>query len=108
MHRLDRQGLIDAEWRPSEHNRRARYYTDAGRTQPLHLEMKVEELRSEGMSIDEARREALRRFGDLLRSAALEGDQHSCRARWPFRPTSCGWLWAKACRSSSAVSSLAC
>jgi putative ABC transport system permease protein len=31
----------------------------------LHLEMRVEELRSAGMSIDEARREALRRFGDL-------------------------------------------
>jgi len=33
MHRLDRQGLIDAEWRPSENNRRARYYalTPAGR-----------------------------------------------------------------------------
>ncbi|MGH6914150.1 MAG: PadR family transcriptional regulator [Geminicoccales bacterium] len=27
MHRLDRQGLVEAEWRPSENNRRARYYT---------------------------------------------------------------------------------
>ncbi|PYR89888.1 MAG: PadR family transcriptional regulator [Acidobacteria bacterium] len=27
LHRLDRQGLIDAEWRPSANNRRARYYT---------------------------------------------------------------------------------
>jgi transcriptional regulator len=27
LHRLDRQGLIDAEWRPSENNRRARYYS---------------------------------------------------------------------------------
>lgn len=27
LHRLDRQGLIEAEWRPSENNRRARYYT---------------------------------------------------------------------------------
>ena len=27
LHRLDRQGLIDAEWRASENNRRARYYT---------------------------------------------------------------------------------
>ena len=34
LHRLDRKGLIDAEWRPSENNRRARYYTltAAGRT----------------------------------------------------------------------------
>jgi transcriptional regulator len=27
LHRLDRQGLLEAEWRPSENNRRARYYT---------------------------------------------------------------------------------
>jgi PadR family transcriptional regulator PadR len=27
LHRLDRQSLVDAEWRPSENNRRARYYT---------------------------------------------------------------------------------
>jgi transcriptional regulator len=27
LHRLDRQGLVDAEWAPSENNRRARYYT---------------------------------------------------------------------------------
>ena len=33
LHRLDRQGLVDAEWGPSENNRRARYYalTPAGR-----------------------------------------------------------------------------
>ena len=33
LHRLDRQGLVDPEWRPSENNRRARYYalTAAGR-----------------------------------------------------------------------------
>lgn len=35
LHRLDRQGLVDAEWRQSENNRRARYYTltPAGRKQ---------------------------------------------------------------------------
>ena len=27
LHRLDRQGLVDAEWGPSENNRRARYYS---------------------------------------------------------------------------------
>jgi PadR family transcriptional regulator, regulatory protein PadR len=27
LHRLDRQDLVQAEWRPSENNRRARYYT---------------------------------------------------------------------------------
>jgi PadR family transcriptional regulator len=33
LHRLDRQGLVEAEWRPSQNNRRARYYklTAAGR-----------------------------------------------------------------------------
>ncbi|HEY1435466.1 MAG TPA: PadR family transcriptional regulator, partial [Thermoanaerobaculia bacterium] len=27
LHRLDRHGLVEAEWRSSENNRRARYYT---------------------------------------------------------------------------------
>lgn len=27
LHRLDRQGLVEAEWGPSDNNRRARYYT---------------------------------------------------------------------------------
>jgi len=27
LHRLDRQGLVSAEWRASENNRRARYYS---------------------------------------------------------------------------------
>jgi transcriptional regulator len=27
LHRLERQGLVEAEWRPSDNNRRARYYT---------------------------------------------------------------------------------
>jgi transcriptional regulator len=27
LHRLDRQNLVEAEWRSSENNRRARYYT---------------------------------------------------------------------------------
>ena len=33
LHRLDRQGLVEAEWRQSENNRRARYYelTPSGR-----------------------------------------------------------------------------
>ena len=33
LHRLDRQGLVDAEWAASDNNRRARYYalTPAGR-----------------------------------------------------------------------------
>ena len=33
LHRLDRRELVEAEWRPSRNNRRARYYalTPAGR-----------------------------------------------------------------------------
>ena len=27
LHRLDRQGLVEAEWGPSDNNRRARFYT---------------------------------------------------------------------------------
>ena len=27
LHRLERQDVVEAEWRPSENNRRARYYT---------------------------------------------------------------------------------
>ncbi len=27
LHRLARQGLLEAEWAPSDHGRRARYYT---------------------------------------------------------------------------------
>ena len=39
LHRLEQQGWISAEWRPSENNRRAKYYslTRAGRKQ-LELE----------------------------------------------------------------------
>ncbi|MGH7590616.1 MAG: PadR family transcriptional regulator [Gemmatimonadales bacterium] len=35
LHRLERRGLIESEWGPSEHNRRARHYqlTAAGRQQ---------------------------------------------------------------------------
>ncbi len=39
LHRLEQQGWIEAEWRPSENNRRAKYYslTRAGRKE-LELE----------------------------------------------------------------------
>ena len=35
LHRLESQGWIDSEWRPSENNRRAKYYslTRSGRSQ---------------------------------------------------------------------------
>jgi predicted permease len=39
----------------------------------VHLEMRVDELRSRGLSAEEARREALRQFGDL------EGTRRYCR-----------------------------
>ena len=37
----------------------------------LHLEMRIDELIAAGMAPDEARREALRQFGDLERDAAI-------------------------------------
>jgi transcriptional regulator len=38
LHRLERKGLLEAEWGPSENNRRARYYalTPAGRARLRH------------------------------------------------------------------------
>lgn len=41
LHRLERDGYIRAEWRPSENNRRAKYYTlsAAGRRQ-LDVELR--------------------------------------------------------------------
>ncbi len=35
LHRMERKGWIEAEWRPSENNRRAKYYelTSSGRKQ---------------------------------------------------------------------------
>jgi transcriptional regulator len=46
LHRLEAQGLIAAEWRASEHNRRAKYYrlTPAGRKQLAREESKWERL----------------------------------------------------------------
>ena len=39
----------------------------------VHLEMAIEELRAKGLSPDDARRQAVRRFGDL------EGTRRYCR-----------------------------
>jgi transcriptional regulator len=38
LHKLEQQGLIASEWRPSDNNRRAKYYslTRAGRRQLKH------------------------------------------------------------------------
>ncbi len=51
--------------RPFWYLRRKSVQSDVDEELNLHLEMKVEELRSRGMPIEETRREALRQFGDL-------------------------------------------
>lgn len=67
---------------PREHRRRPFWFLRRGpdlvRSEideelRVHLEMRVEELRARGMAIDEARREALRQFGDV------EGTRRYCR-----------------------------
>lgn len=42
LHRMERQGWLQSDWRPSEANRRAKYYslTAAGKRQLLHEESK--------------------------------------------------------------------
>lgn len=42
LHRMERQGWLKSDWRPSEANRRAKYYslTPAGKRQLLHEESK--------------------------------------------------------------------
>jgi PadR family transcriptional regulator PadR len=42
LHRMERQGWLKSDWRPSEANRRAKYYslTPAGKKQLLHEESK--------------------------------------------------------------------
>src|SRR6266576_1823879 len=36
IQRLERDGLIDGEWNPTENNRRARYYTLAAKARKVH------------------------------------------------------------------------
>ena len=50
-----------------------RVRSDVDEELDVHLEMRVEELTSRGLSVEAARREALRRFGDL------EGTRQYCR-----------------------------
>jgi transcriptional regulator len=42
LHRMERQGWLQSDWRPSEANRRAKYYslTPTGKKQLLHEESK--------------------------------------------------------------------
>jgi PadR family transcriptional regulator, regulatory protein PadR len=51
LQRLERKGWVDAEWRASENNRRARYYslTRAGRRA---LEREIEDWRSLAASVE--------------------------------------------------------
>ena len=51
--------------RPFWYLRRRSVQSDVDEELNLHLEMRVDELRSRGMPIEDARREALRQFGDL-------------------------------------------
>jgi PadR family transcriptional regulator, regulatory protein PadR len=52
LHKLEQQGWIDAEWAPSENNRRAKYYrlTSAGR-KALKIEMAQWERLSAAISL---------------------------------------------------------
>jgi predicted permease len=59
--------------RPFWYLRRRSVRSDVDEELTLHLETRVEELRSRGMSIESARQEALRQFGDL------EGTREYCR-----------------------------
>jgi putative ABC transport system permease protein len=61
--------------RPFWYLRRRSVQSDVDEELNLHLEMRVEELRSRGMPIEDARREALRQFGDL------EGTREYCRRK---------------------------
>lgn len=59
--------------RPFWYIRRRSVQSDVDEELSLHLEMRVEELRSRGMPIEDARRVALSQFGDL------EGTREYCR-----------------------------
>ncbi len=59
--------------RPFWYIRRRSVQSDVDEELRLHLEMRVEELRSHGMPVEAARREALRQFGDLV------GTREYCR-----------------------------
>ena len=61
--------------RPFWYLRRRSVQSDVDEELNVHLEMRVEELRSRGMPIEDARREALRQFGDL------EGTREYCRRK---------------------------
>ena len=47
LHRLEQQGWIEAEWRPSENNRRAKYYS---LTRAGHKQLEVETANWERLS----------------------------------------------------------
>ncbi|OFW10001.1 MAG: hypothetical protein A3H96_03335 [Acidobacteria bacterium RIFCSPLOWO2_02_FULL_67_36] len=59
--------------RPFWYIRRRSVQAEVDEELRLHLEMRVEELRSTGMPVEDARREALKQFGDL------EGAREYCR-----------------------------
>ncbi len=51
LHRLEQSGMLRAEWRPTENNRRAKYYTltSKGRRQLVEVQ-RTWELMTEGVS----------------------------------------------------------
>src|SRR5919201_1988555 len=86
--KLEQEGFIQAEWRQSENNRRAKFYslTAAGFAGPraddelreelqAHLEMETAEYIRRGMHPDEARRRALLASGGLTQAAEAVRDQ---------------------------------
>src|SRR6187402_230459 len=64
---------------PFSYLRRRSVKADVDEELSSHLEMRIEELGAAGMSPDEARREALRQFGDL------EATRRYCRRQDEFR-----------------------
>ena len=65
--------------RPFGYLRRRSVAADVDEELALHLELKAEELRAQGLSSVEARREALRQFGDLERTRAYCRDQDEAK-----------------------------
>ena len=66
LHRLHRQHLVDAEWGPSENNRRARFYTltAAGRTR---LREETANWRRYARAVDAVLQGAVRRWAKQAR-----------------------------------------
>ena len=60
----------DSEWKRYSRYRSSRFRMDVDDEIAFHVEMRANELQAQGISADSARREALRRFGDLAKIRA--------------------------------------